>query len=194
MRLSERNQNDTLPDLLEPGLNLIVVGTAAGRTSAERRQHYAGPGNRFWRVLYEIGLTPSELQPCDYAQLINHGIGLTDIAKGAFGMDRDLLRSDFDRVRLRAVIKTTAPRVLAFNGKKAAAYYFFGVPTTKRINYGRQEDSIGRTPIYVCTQTSGGNGHWSREPWEELARAVKELRVVRWIVSTSRSLDRRSTR
>jgi TDG/mug DNA glycosylase family protein len=164
-----------LPDLLASGLDLVIVGTAAGRTSAERRPYYAGRGNRFWRVLHEIGLTPIELRPDDYAQLVDYGIGLTDFAKGAFGMDGDLLRSDFDRVRLRAVIKTASPRVLAFNGKTAAAR-FFNVSKSK-INYGRQPGSIGRTAVYVCPSTSRRtNGHWSREPWQELARAIKELR------------------
>jgi TDG/mug DNA glycosylase family protein len=163
-----------LPDLLASGLDLVIVETAAGRTSAEQH-HYAGRGNRFWRVLHEIGLTPIELRPDDYAQLVDYGIGLTDLAKGAFGMDGDLLRSDFDRVRLRAVIKTASPRVLAFNGKTAAAR-FFNVSTSK-INHGRQPGSIGRTAVYVCPSTSRqANCHWSHEPWQDLARAIKELR------------------
>ena len=40
-----------------------------------------GPGNRFWRTLHEVGLTPTELRPDEYARLLNHGIGLTDLAR-----------------------------------------------------------------------------------------------------------------
>ena len=47
-----------LPDLLAAGLDLVIVGTAAGLTSAERRCYYAGTGNRLWHTLHEIGLTP----------------------------------------------------------------------------------------------------------------------------------------
>ena len=36
-----------LPDLLANDLDLVIVGTAAGRASAKRRLYYAGPGNRF---------------------------------------------------------------------------------------------------------------------------------------------------
>jgi hypothetical protein len=35
-----------LPDLLAKGLDLVIVGTAPGRTSAERGAYYAGRGNR----------------------------------------------------------------------------------------------------------------------------------------------------
>jgi TDG/mug DNA glycosylase family protein len=164
-----------LPDLLANDLDLVIVGTAAGRASARRGLYYAGPGNRFWRTLREVGLTPIELRPDDYAKLLDYGIGLTDLAKGACGADSNLKPADFDRMRLRAVVKTRSPRLLAFNGKTAAARYF-DVPTAQ-ITYGRQTETIGRTAIYVCSSTSPANGHWSREAWEELARTVGALRL-----------------
>src|SRR2546427_10087333 len=46
-----------LPDLLAPSLRVVFVGTAAGRESAAKC-YYAGRGNRFWRTLHEVGLTP----------------------------------------------------------------------------------------------------------------------------------------
>jgi hypothetical protein len=52
-------------------------------------------------------------------------------------------------MRLRAVIKTVSPRLLAFNGKTAAARYF-DVPNAQ-INYGRLPDTIGRTAVYVSS-------------------------------------------
>jgi TDG/mug DNA glycosylase family protein len=159
-----------LPDLLADNLNVVIVGTAAGPISARQGHYYARPGNRFWRVLHEVGLTPIELRPSDYAKLLDYGIGLTDLAKGAFGADRDLKPEDFDRMRLRSVIKARSPRLLAFNGKTAAARYL-DVPT-KQISYGRQPETIGRTIIYICSSTSPANGHWSREAWEELAACV----------------------
>jgi len=163
-----------LPDLLANNLNLVIVGPAAGRASANRQLYYAGPSNRFWRILYEVGLTPVELRPDDYPKLLDYGIGLTDLEKGACGADSNLKPADFDRLRLRAVIKTRSPRLLAFNGKTTAAHYF-DVPT-KQIKFGRQPDAIGRTAIYVCCSTSPAIGHWSREAWEDLAHALDQMR------------------
>ena len=71
--------NTKLEDLLSPGLDLVVCGTAASPVSAERGQYYAGPGNRFWSVLEETGLTPRRLQPSEYRSLLELGIGLTDV-------------------------------------------------------------------------------------------------------------------
>jgi double-stranded uracil-DNA glycosylase len=161
-----------LPDLLAPDLDLVVVGTAAGRTSALRQCYYAGRGNRFWRTLREVGLTPKELRPDDYPQLLNYGIGLTDLAKGADGADTDLTAEDFDRLRLRSVIAAISPHFVAFNGKAAAAHFF--TTTTKEISYGQQPTAIGLTIVYACPSTSAANGHWSRAPWEDLARAVEQ--------------------
>ena len=50
-----------LPDRLQAGLRLVLCGTAAGRVSALRGQYYAGPGNLFWPLLAETGLTPRRL-------------------------------------------------------------------------------------------------------------------------------------
>jgi len=151
------------------------ASTAAGRVFAERQLYYAGPGNRFWRILHEVGLTPFELRPDEYAKLLDYGIGLTDLAKGACGADSNLKWADFDRMRLRSVIKTRSPRLLAFNGKTAAAHYF-DVPTAQ-INYGRQLDTIGRTAIYVCSSTSPANGRWCCEAWEELECISEQSRA-----------------
>jgi TDG/mug DNA glycosylase family protein len=80
-------------DLLRPGLRLVICGTAAGETSAKLGAYYARPGNKFWRVLHEVGLTPDRaLFPSEFRELLTYGIGLTDLAKGVSGMDHTLMR------------------------------------------------------------------------------------------------------
>jgi hypothetical protein len=110
----------TLLDLLRPGLRLVVCGTAAGRASAAR---YAGHGNRFWHVLHEVGLTATELQPGDYALLLEARIGLADLAEYSAGMDAVLHGNALYAARLRDVVEAIQPRVLAFNGKNTASLY-----------------------------------------------------------------------
>jgi G:T/U-mismatch repair DNA glycosylase len=48
---------DILIDLIRTDLKLVICGTAAGNASAERAAYYAGRGNRFWKIMYEIGIT-----------------------------------------------------------------------------------------------------------------------------------------
>ncbi len=141
---------------------------AASRKSAERQAYYAGPGNRFWATLFEIGLTPFELRPADFGRLPEFGIGLTDVNKVESGTDRQLSpdRHDPDRV----IGKTTrfGPGILAFNGK-GAARLVLGEAT----GYGLASRQIGHTKIFVLPSTSGAaRGYWSIEPWRALARAA----------------------
>ena len=79
-----------LPDLIKPGLRIVFCGTAAGTVSAARGAYYAHPQNRFWTALHAFGLTPRKLNPEEYNELPQWGLGLTDIAKHVSGMDREL--------------------------------------------------------------------------------------------------------
>jgi double-stranded uracil-DNA glycosylase len=160
-----------LPDLLRPGLRLIVCGTAAGRASAARKAYYAGRGNRFWEVIHRVGLTPELLSPENCSRLLQHGIGLTDLAKDHFGTDASLPSGCFDAARLRAIVERYQPRVLAFNGKKAASE-LLGVATSG-VLYGRHSEPIENTLIYVLPSTSrAATRYWALEPWQEMAKVL----------------------
>src|SRR5688500_18994704 len=99
-----------LPDLLRKDLKVIFCGTAAGRESARQSAYYAGPGNRFWDSLYQVGLTPRLLQPSEYTELLNWRLGLTDICKTVAGNDNTLLPSHFDATHLQSVVSVYQPR------------------------------------------------------------------------------------
>jgi TDG/mug DNA glycosylase family protein len=58
-----------LDDLLRPGLRIVICGTAAGERSAKLGAYYAGPGNKFWRTLHKVGLTPRALIPAEFREL-----------------------------------------------------------------------------------------------------------------------------
>jgi TDG/mug DNA glycosylase family protein len=158
-----------LPDVLTPGLKVVFCGMAAGLKSAEAGAYFAGPGNSFWTTLHKIGLTDRELVPREYTQVTRYGIGLTDLVKWQAGMDKNIkvISEDVDGLRRR--IQQYAPEVLAFNGKKAAKM-FFG---RRRVEYGRQPETIGSTLIFVLPSTSAAaRRYWDVRYWQELERAV----------------------
>lgn len=164
-----------VPDLLAPGLRLVFCGTALGRKSAEARAYYANPTNLFWRTLHEIGLTSQRLLPSDYARLLEHGIGLTDLAKHHFGNDAELPGDAFDVPALREKVMRHRPEILAFTSKTAASA-LLGRPTG-RIALGVQGERIGETRLFVLPSPSGsGRRYWDRAVWEELAALVKAER------------------
>ena len=161
-----------LKDLLAPRLRLVVCGTAASTVSAARGLYYAGPGNKFWQVLCEVGLINRQLRPEEYEELLSFGIGLTDVAKGQAGGDAAIDFSLADPQSLREKLLLFAPRIVAFNGKKAAQV-FLG---QRRVEYGLQAEAIGKnTRLFVAPSTSGAaTRSWDVNLWKELAQLVGE--------------------
>ena len=169
---------DILPDLLHTDLDLVICGTAAGAVSAARGAYYANPGNRFWSVLAETGLTPRRFRPDEFPCLTALGIGLTDVCKIASGQDDALPREGFDRARLAAAMRHYRPRLLAFNSKRAASE-FLGVPTG-RIPYGPLPPMPDLPAIMVLPSTSGlACRAWDPAPWRSMAAMVLSWRAAR---------------
>ncbi len=154
---------DVLPDLLPAGLRLVFCGMAAGPESARRGAYYAGPGNRFWRMLHLAGFTPRQLRPEDFPELPSLGIGLTDLAKTQSGVDRLVRVTQADRDRLWAAIRAAQPQALAFTSGRTAALAL----GLKAVAFGRLADALrppGVPPVFVLPSTSGSNnGNWDRK-------------------------------
>ena len=158
-----------LPDILGANLKLVVCGTAAGSRSAQLNRYYAGPGNKFWSLLAELGFTPHRLLPEEAHLLPSFGIGLTDLLKGQSGADSEI---DFGRVGSSSLTRkmlALQPRVLCFNGKRAAQEY----QRSKAVDYGLQAGHIGSTQVCVAPSTSAAaNGSWDASYWRELSELV----------------------
>ncbi len=162
---------DRLPDQLEPGLRLVFVGTAASERSAETGHYYAHPGNRFWRTLFAVGLTPRLYQPHEFPALRALGIGFTDLCKQGAGMDHVALNAGIDVAGFAAKMRHHRPATVAFTSKKAASL-FYGRPTGA-IALGRQPSRDDFPTAFVLASPSGAaSGAWTLRPWRELAAHV----------------------
>lgn len=162
-----------LPDLLQPGLALVFCGTAASRRSAARGHYYAGPGNRFWALLAETGITPRRLAPEEDATLPELGIGLTDLAKTAAGMDKDIPASAYAPDRFFEKLRLCAPDRLAFTSLTAAR-----LALGQRHAPGRStSDIFPGLPIWVLPSPSGAaRASFSAAPWHDLAAHLRGAR------------------
>ena len=159
-----------LPDVLEPGLMVVLCGTAAGTMSAQVGAYYSGRGNLFWEVLARTGLTPYKLDPHEFGTLPNYRIGLTDLVKIRSGSDKAISSSDFDIPRFCSKINKFTPKVVAFNGKTSAKV-FFGYS----VDCGgpRRDERLGETVIFVLPSTSAAaRTYWDESHWRELAAFV----------------------
>jgi TDG/mug DNA glycosylase family protein len=163
-----------LPDLLAPGLRLMFCGSALGEMSYRLRAPYANPGNKFWKTLHEVGITPRRMQPSEYRELLALGIGLTDINKTQFGNDDKLSKEHDDVEGLARKIERYRPAMIAFTAKRPAQVFLRATAGLKTPPpYGLHERRIGDTRIFVLPSPSGRAGSfWTIEPWRELARLL----------------------
>lgn len=161
--------NEVLPDLLDHGLVVVFCGTAASEISARVGAYYANPSNEFWRALHAIGMTPGLFRPQQYRELLGLKIGLSDLAKCAFGADRRLRPGDFDRRRFHERLCRYQPQLAAFTSK-AAWRVWRGLGARDSVAYGWQTGALGATRFYVLPSPSGAaRGHWDLSPWRALA-------------------------
>ncbi len=157
-----------LADAIRPGLRVVFCGTALGTVAARKRAYYAGPGNAFYETLWRIGLTPRRLEPAQYPELLDYGIGLTDICKTRSGSDQEVGRDGFDVDRLVALLQENRPGWIAFNGKNSASGAF-----GRTVDYGPQHERLAGTPAFVLPSTSGAaRRYWDVSHWEDLAKTV----------------------
>ena len=157
-----------LPDVITHRLRVLFCGSAAGTKSALLGAYFAGPGNRFWPTLHEIGLTPRILRPIEFRCSLIYGLGLTDLAKNTFGPDSSLGAKAYDSTRLRGTVEKFFPSVLAFNGKTPARAFL-----EHPVRYGLQPEQINDTNIFVLPSTSGAaRRYWDPQPWHALSRFV----------------------
>ncbi len=159
-----------VPDLLADGLRLVFCGTAPSRASAAARAYYAKPGNRFWPALHAAGLTPRRFAPSEYSQLLDLGIGLTDLCKHHSGVDSELPEDAFDVATLHQKLLRHQPRWVAFTSKNAGS-----IALQRSVEYGVQPEQFGITRVYVLCSPSGlATRFWEERWWRELGTLVKQ--------------------
>jgi TDG/mug DNA glycosylase family protein len=152
-----------LPDVVEPGLTVLFCGLAVGECAALRGHHHAGPGDSFWQLLHQSGLTPRQLRPNEEDLLLDYGLGITDVA---------------DVAGLPATIEALRPRWVAITGKGAASVIArtLGHPAPGLGVTGWQ---LAGADVFVLPSASGANrrkdydgrtsrAHW----WRELADLI----------------------
>lgn len=159
-----------LPDVLRPGLDVVLCGTAPSRASKEALAYYAHPGNIFWRTLWQVGLTPCQLSPTQYPEVLRYGIGLTDLNKTEWGADSDLSGAGFDVAGFVEKMGRFRPGAIAFDSKCAARCFFATLHGRRRIAYGRQAESLHGAALFVVPSPSGrARGYFDLAPWRDLA-------------------------
>jgi TDG/mug DNA glycosylase family protein len=176
----ETEEAHRLPDVLRDNLDVVFVGTAAGRRSADAGIYYAHGGNLFWPTLRTVELTPRRFTPHDFRKLQNLGIGFTDLSKSGCGMDHEVVVTREDLAAFTAKMRLHTPRAIAFTGKKAASLWLRR--RTDRIRYGKQvRRESDFCEVFVLTSPSAAaRRYWNLAPWHELSDWLRATRPWRY--------------
>ena len=77
-----------MKDRIAPGVKILFVGINPGVRSAQTSHHFAGPSNRFWKLLWDARLVPEPLTYIDDDRLPDFGLGITNlVARPSPGID-----------------------------------------------------------------------------------------------------------
>jgi TDG/mug DNA glycosylase family protein len=160
-----------LRDVIGPGLDVLFVGINPGLYSGAVGHHFAHPGNRFWKALHAAGFTERLLSAFDERELLERGIGVTNLVNRATAsadeLDDEELRAGARLLERR--VRRMRPRVVAFLGLGAYGKAF-GRPTPAA---GPQSETFGGGRVWVLPNPSGLNASYQLP---DLARWFGRLR------------------
>ena len=161
----------TIPDVGGPETRIVLVGINPSLWSGWSGNHFARPGNRFWRTLHLAGLTPTLLDPSDKAGIRSAGLGITNLVARATARADELTD---DEVRhgiepLRHLVQAWQPETVAFLG---ISTYRIALAAPKA-HVGEQPDRFEAARMWVLPNPSGLNAHYQQPA---LTAAYAELR------------------
>ncbi len=160
--------------MVGPGLRVLFCGINPGLTSARQHQHFARPGNRFWKVLHLAGFTDRVLRPDEQWDLPRFGVGITNLVDRATAAAAELTTEELRDGGMRLIEKAEAlrPAVVAILGMQAYRTAF----RRPRAAAGPQAEPLGPATAWVLPNTSGLQARYQLpelvEMFAEVRRAV----------------------
>jgi TDG/mug DNA glycosylase family protein len=149
----------------------LLSGINPGLYSGATGHHFARPGNRFWKTLQAAGLTARVLQPWQEGELLDAGIGITNLVQRTTATAAELAPDELrdGAQRLRALVERYRPRVVACLGVTAYRIAF----DRPQAVVGRQPERIAGSRLWVLPNPSGLNAHYQLPALAEVFGALK---------------------
>jgi TDG/mug DNA glycosylase family protein len=170
-RSPQRLDTLRLPDIVAPGLRVLFVGINPGLRSATLGHHFAGFSNRFWKLLFESGLTPEQLSAVDDRRLLEWGMGITNLVGRPTAGVSGLRREEYVRgVRvLERKVHEARPQLAALVGVSIYRVLF---RWRGPVRLGLQVELLEGANVFVLPNPSGRNAHYS---YPEMLESFRDL-------------------
>ncbi|MGH9971617.1 MAG: G/U mismatch-specific DNA glycosylase [Pyrinomonadaceae bacterium] len=165
-------EGKTVPDVIAPNLRVLFCGINPGLYTAAVGHHFARPGNRFWKALYQAGFTERLLSPFEERELLKRGYGVTNVV-GRATASADLLTRDETIAggkKLAGKVRRYRPNILAILGVGAYRVAF----NQPKATVGPQEERIGDTVLWVLPNPSGLNANYQQDALTRLFQVLKQ--------------------
>ncbi|XP_056107038.1 thymine DNA glycosylase, tandem duplicate 1 isoform X2 [Rhinichthys klamathensis goyatoka] len=151
----------TLPDILIPNLDYVIIGINPGLMAAYIGKWFPGPGNHFWKCLFLSGFTDKLLNHMDDLSLPEkYGIGFTNMVERATPGSKDLSSKELREGGKILVekLRKFKPLIAVFNGKCIYEMFcreIFG-KKPKTLQFGLQPNKIPdcETALYLMPSSS----------------------------------------
>ena len=161
-----------VPDLVRPGLAVLLCGINPSLWSGAVGLHFASPSNRLWPTLHAAGWTPRRLLPWETDAVVEAGLGITNLVPRATAradeLTDDELREGLPRVT--ALAERVAPRWVAFLGMTA----YRTATGERKAAVGPQERRLGPAGVWLLPNPSGLNASWQLPRLAEAYAALRE--------------------
>ncbi|MCM3616570.1 mismatch-specific DNA-glycosylase [Sutcliffiella horikoshii] len=165
---------EAIDDHISDDLDILFVGFNPSIRSGQTGHHYANPNNRFWKILYEAGITPRKYAPTEDFKLVELNYGLTNIVSRPTIGAADITREEYEkgRVELREKIQSLQPKIVCFVGKGVYQEYS-GI---RKTGWGKQEKSMVEGTIDFVAPSSSGLVRMKKEEILEIYRGLNALK------------------
>ncbi|KAA0548551.1 G/U mismatch-specific DNA glycosylase [Bacillus sp. BGMRC 2118] len=143
-----------IPDHLTQGLKIVFIGFNPSIRSSETGHHFANPNNRFWKILFESGLTPRLYRTEEDQDLLQLGLGLTNIVERPTKEALEISKEEYEEGRLQLIekLKEYQPKIACYVGKGV----YQELSKKKTTPWGLQETSVVEGVLDFVAPSSSG--------------------------------------
>ncbi|MBM7602139.1 TDG/mug DNA glycosylase family protein [Metabacillus crassostreae] len=141
-------------DHLKAGLTILFIGYNPSLISGEIGHNYANKNNRFWKLLYQSGITERLYLPEEDGNLLDKGLGFTNIVSRPTRSADEITKEEYQEGRkiLYRKINLFKPKIAFFVGKGVYLQY----SQVKKTSWGKQEKSFVPGVIDFVAPSSSG--------------------------------------
>jgi double-stranded uracil-DNA glycosylase len=165
--LVEATRLRSLPDIVAPGMRLLVCGLNPSLYSADAGVNFARPGNRFWPAALGAGVVSVDRDP--WHALEHHRVGFTDLVKRATVGADELTAEEYraGAERLAWTVELLHPETVCFVGLTG-----YRVAIDRKAVAGPLPGGFAGAAAYLMPNPSGLNAHATPASLAEHLRAA----------------------